>query len=123
VEAPADEPAEEPEADPAEEPAEAPEAPVEEPVPAPVERSVHVTFSKDADELTIGTTVTLTAELTGFENTSYTTVWQYCSVNADGEATGDWQDGETNTLTHTYTLTESNMGLAWRMRVTITTED
>ena len=24
---------------------------------------------------------------------------------------------------HTYTLTESNMGLAWRMRVTITTED
>lgn len=126
VEEPADEPTEEPEAEPAEEPAEAPEAPeapVEEPVPAPVERSVHVTFSKDADVLTIGTTVTLTAELTGFENTSYTTVWQYCSVNADGEATGDWQDGEQNTLTHTYTLTESNMGLAWRMRVTITTED
>ena len=125
---------EEPVTEPTEEPApeEEPEVPVEEqpeekpaeePVPAPVERSVHVTFSKDADELTIGTTVTLTAELTGFENTSYTTVWQYCPVNADGEATGDWQDGEQDTLTHTYTLTEGNMGLAWRMRVTITTED
>lgn len=125
---------EEPVTEPTEEPApeEEPEVPVEEqpeeepaeePVPAPVERSVHVTFSKDADELTIGTTVTLTAELTGFENTSYTTVWQYCSVNADGEATGDWQDGEQDTLTHTYTLTESNMGLAWRMRVTIINED
>ena len=125
---------EEPVTEPTEEPApeEEPEVPVEEQpeeepaeelVPAPVERSVHVTFSKNADELTIGTAVTLTAELTGFENTSYTTVWQFCPVDADGEPTGDWQDGETNTLTHTYTLTESNMGLAWRMRVTITTED
>lgn len=122
--APEEEPAVGPAGEPApEEEAEAPaegqpeEEPAGEPVPAPAERSVHVSCSSGT--LQIGSTVTLTAELTGFENAAYATVWQFCPVDEDGEPNGDWQDGETGTLSHTYTLTEGNMELAWRMRVTV----
>lgn len=117
--------ADEPEAEPTEEPAAEEEPvtePTEEPAPeeepeVPVERSVHVSYNSGM--LQIGSTVTLTAELTGFEGVDYTTVWQYALVNADGELVGEWQDGESGTLTYTYILNEDNLNYAWRMRVTI----
>lgn len=65
------------------------------------------------DSFQYGDTITLEAELTGYENVGYTLQWE-CSE--DGE---EWfaAPGDSNGLTYQYTLDEANAVWNWRLAV------
>ena len=114
--------ADEPEAEPTEEPV-AEEEPTEEPAleeepEVPVERSVHVSVSFDTEKLQLGSQVTLTAVLNGFDG-GYTCRWQNASADAEGNINGDWQDTDITSDSFTYTLMQDNLLTAWRVCVTV----
>lgn len=118
-EKPAEEPTpaeEQPETDPTEEP-----TPAEEPAPAeeqPVERKILVSFTCDTEALRLGSRVTLTATLVGYEGLNYTCCWQYAAADAQGNIIGPWKKAGEG-LSYTYTLQEDNLLTGWRMCVTI----
>lgn len=112
-EKPAEEPTsaeEQPETDPAEE-----TAPAEE---QPVERTILVSFTCDTEALRLGSRVTLTATLVGYEGLNYTCCWQYAAADAQGNIIGPWKKAGEG-LSYTYTLQEDNLLTGWRMCVTI----
>ncbi|MDO5378939.1 MAG: hypothetical protein Q4G52_11450, partial [Clostridia bacterium] len=85
--------------------------------PAP-ERSVHIQVNSDTQTLQIGSHITLSAELAGYEGVGYAFNWQYAEADRDGNIIGEWQTAQTDTLSFTYELTEDNLLTAWRMSVT-----
>lgn len=97
------------------------EKPAEEPTPAeeqPVERTILVSFTCDTEALRLGSRVTLTATLVGYEGLNYTCCWQYAAADAQGNIIGPWKKAGEG-LTYTYTLQEDNLLTGWRMCVTI----
>lgn len=60
----------------------------------------------------VGAKITLTGELTGFENKQYTLQWQY-STDTDSD---NWIDvPDAHDLTYTYTLDETTTHYTWRL--------
>lgn len=78
------------------------------------ERTVTITSNvSSGTTVSEPTEVTLTAELTGYDNVPYTLQWQRKPADAD------WEDIEGATdLTYTFTLNEENSGYSWRVAVT-----
>lgn len=106
--------------EPTEEPAEEPtEEPAEEPTPEPVPQNITVNATCDTSTLQLGSRITLTATLEGYDGLDYTCCWQYAAADRDGNIVGEWKDAQADTLTHSYTLTEDNLLTAWRMCVTL----
>jgi len=93
----------------------APEATAENTTP----KSVIVTTSYDTETLQLGSQITLTATLTGYEGLNYTCYWQYAAASSDGSIIGEWQNAQSGDLSFTYVLTEKNLLTAWRMCVTV----
>lgn len=93
----------------------APEATAENATP----KSVIVTTSYDTETLQLGSQITLTATLTGYEGLNYTCYWQYAAASSDGSIIGEWQNAQSGELSFTYVLTEKNLLTAWRMCVTV----
>ena len=89
------------------------EAPVQE------ERQIRVSASYDTDELQLGSRITLTAKLKGYDGQSYTCCWQYAAADKEGNIIGEWQNAQSSALSYSYTLSEENLLTAWRMCVTI----
>ena len=85
--------------------------------PAEPARKVTILVSRDTEELQLGSQITLTAVLEGYEGVPYTCVWQYATADRDGNIVGEWQDAQTDVLSLSYTLTEDNLLTAWRLRV------
>ncbi|MGN1021189.1 MAG: SH3 domain-containing protein [Aristaeellaceae bacterium] len=83
------------------------------------ERRVDIAVTRDTDTLQLGSQITLTASLTGYEETNYTCRWQYAAADRSGNIIGEWQDAPVEELSYTYTLSEENLLTAWRMCVTI----
>ena len=90
-------------------------APAEE---QPVERTILVSFTCDTEALRLGSRVTLTATLVGYEGLNYTCCWQYAAADAQGNIIGPWKKAGEG-LSYTYTLQEDNLLTGWRMCVTI----
>ena len=82
-------------------------------------KSVIVTTSYDTETLQLGSQITLTAMLTGYEGLNYTCYWQYAAASSDGSIIGEWQNAQSGDLSFTYVLTEKNLLTAWRMCVTV----
>lgn len=82
-------------------------------------KSVIVTTSYDTETLQLGSQITLTATLTGYEGLNYTCYWQYAAASSDGSIIGEWQNAQSGDLSFTYVLTETNLLTAWRMCVTV----
>lgn len=82
-------------------------------------KSVIVTTSYDTETLQLGSEITLTATLTGYEGLNYTCYWQYAAASSDGSIIGEWQNAQSGDLSFTYVLTETNLLTAWRMCVTV----
>ena len=93
--------------------------PAEQPAEEIVPKSVLVAMSYNTETLQLGSVITLTATLTGFDGLEYTAVWQRAAADSEGHITGEWQDVKAGTLTHTYTLAEDNLLTAWRLCVTV----
>ena len=110
--------ADEPEAGPA-----ADEEPVEETEPVSevpdTERTIQISSSCDTETLQLGSRITLTAKLAGYEGVNYTCCWQYAAADAEGNIVSEWKDAESDSLSYTYTLNEDNLLTAWRMRVLV----
>ena len=85
--------------------------------PAAPARKVTILVSRDTEELQLGSQITLTAVLEGYEGVPYTCCWQYATADRDGNIVGEWQDAQTDVLSLSYTLTEDNLLTAWRLRV------
>ena len=85
--------------------------------PAESARKVTILVSRDTEELQLGSQITLTAVLEGYEGVPYTCCWQYATADRDGNIVGEWQDAQTDVLSLSYTLTEDNLLTAWRLRV------
>ena len=85
--------------------------------PAEPARKVTILVSRDTEELQLGSQITLTAVLEGYEGVPYTCCWQYATADRDGNIVGEWQDAQTDVLSLSYTLTEDNLLTAWRLRV------
>ena len=110
--------ADEPEAEPA-----ADEEPVEEIEPVSeesvTERTIQISSSCDTETLQLGSRITLTAKLAGYEGVNYTCCWQYATADAEGNIASEWKDAENDSLSYTYILNEDNLLTAWRMRVLV----
>ena len=78
-----------------------------------------VQVSRDTETLQLGSIITLTATLEGYEGVEYACRWQYAAADRDGNIVGEWQDAEAGTLTMSYELTAANLLTAWRMSVTV----
>lgn len=78
-----------------------------------VERSVKVVSSLEGVEtVEEGTSITLTAELTGFDDVEYEIQWQR---STDGT---DWEDVDgANDIEYTFDITEETDGYLWRVGV------
>lgn len=78
-----------------------------------VERSVKVVSSLEGVEtVEEGTSITLTAELTGFDDVEYEIQWQQ---STDGV---DWEDVDgANDIEYTFDITEETDGYLWRVGV------
>ncbi len=87
------------------------------PVQQSPERKVTVIAAHDTETLQLGSQITLTAILEGYEGLEYTCRWQYAPADSNGSIIGEWQDGETGEQ-YTYTLTADNLLTAWRVTVT-----
>lgn len=85
---------------------------------ARTERTVTVTASYDTDTLRLGSRITLTAHLKGYDGVAYTCRWQCAPADSEGNIVGKWKDVQDGGLTLEYTLTEDNMLTAWRVCVT-----
>lgn len=94
------------------------ESPVPTETPAPaVPRSVGISVASDADPLQIGSRITLTAELSGYDGLDYVCRWQAAAVRSDGSIVGEWRNVQNGGQTFTYVLTEENLLTAWRVCV------
>ena len=87
--------------------------------PVQEERQIRVSASYDTDELQLGSRITLTAKLEGYDGKSYTCCWQYAAADKEGNIIGEWQNAQSSALSYSYTLSEENLLTAWRMCVTI----
>lgn len=87
--------------------------------PVQEERQIRVSASYDTDELQLGSRITLTAKLEGYDGQSYTCCWQYAAADKEGNIIGEWQNAQSSALSYSYTLSEENLLTAWRMCVTI----
>lgn len=81
-----------------------------------VDRSVSLSLS---GECVVGSEVTLTVNLTGFEGEAYTIQWQNCPIDAKGKPIGEWTAVDANGHGYIFTLTEENMYLAWRAVINV----
>lgn len=81
------------------------------------DRQVNVVASWEKEELAIGDTLTLTAELTGYEGLTYTIFWQ-CDMG-DGFETVDMATGHASIQ---FVVDEMNMLWRWRAGVSIDVE-
>lgn len=82
-------------------------------------RSVSITTSRDTAALRLGSSITLTANLVGYDGLDYTCQWQYAEADSEGNIIGTWQNAQENGLTVSYILTEQNILTAWRVRVIV----
>ena len=89
---------------------------------AEAERRITVSAASDTAELELGSRITLTAELEGYEGLDYACCWQYAAADRDGNIVGEWQDAQADSLSFGYVLTEENLLTAWRMCVTVNEE-
>ncbi len=82
--------------------------------PAPVERSaqIHVNYP---DHPQYGDTVTLTATLTGYENTVVTVLWQY---SYDGQTWVDATGEGADTTMYSFQVSAETASTFWRLAVT-----
>ena len=87
--------------------------------PVQEERQIRVSASYDTDELQLGSRITLTAKLEGYDGQNYTCCWQYAAADKEGNIIGEWQNAQSSALSYSYTLSEENLLTAWRMCVTI----
>ena len=92
--------------------------PTETPVPA-VPRSVGISVASDTDPLQIGSRITLTAELSGYDGLDYVCRWQAAAARSDGSIVGEWRKVQSGGQTFTYVLTEENLLTAWRVCVSV----
>lgn len=83
-----------------------------------VPKEVFVTAHCDAEVLSLGSRITLTATLVGYEGLDYLCRWQYADADRNGSVVGEWQDAKSGEMTFSYVLTDENLLTAWRMRVT-----
>lgn len=110
-------PTESPEATDTPVPTESP-VPTETPAPA-VPRSVGISAASDTDPLQIGSRITLTAELSGYDGLDYVCCWQAAAARSDGSIVGEWRNVQNGGQTFTYVLTEENLLTAWRVCVSV----
>ncbi len=82
-------------------------------------KTVCVDMNLNTQSLQIGSQITLSARLEGFDGLDYTGRWQYAPADSEGNIIGEWQDSEIESLSFTYELTEENLLTAWRMCVTV----
>ena len=82
-------------------------------------KSVVVRASCDSECMQLGSRITLTAVLAGYDETEYTCRWQWAGVGSDGSILGEWRDAQRTDMSFTYVLTEENLLTAWRMCVTV----
>lgn len=96
------------------------ESPVPTETPAPaVPRSVGISVASDTDPLQIGSRITLTAELSGYDGLDYVCRWQAAAARSDGSIVGEWRNVQSGGQTFTYVLTEENLLTAWRVCVSV----
>ena len=96
------------------------ESPVPTETPAPaVPRSVGISAASDTDPLQIGSRITLTAELSGYDGLDYVCCWQAAAARSDGSIVGEWRNVQNGGQTFTYVLTEENLLTAWRVCVSV----
>ena len=96
------------------------ESPVPTETPAPaVPRSVGISVASDTDPLQIGSRITLTAELSGYDGLDYVCCWQAAAARSDGSIVGEWRNVQNGGQTFTYVLTEENLLTAWRVCVSV----
>lgn len=96
------------------------ESPVPTETPAPaVPRSVGISVASDTDPLQIGSRITLTAELSGYDGLDYVCRWQAAAARSDGSIVGEWRNVQNGGQTFTYVLTEENLLTAWRVCVSV----
>lgn len=81
------------------------------------EQKISISMAYDTQTLQLGSRITLTAALEGYDDLNYTCYWQYAAADCDGNITGEWQNAQADTLSMSYTLAEDNLLTAWRMCV------
>lgn len=84
-----------------------------------VPKEVRVSSHCDTDRLMLGSRITLTAALIGYEGQDCACHWQCAAADETGVVVGPWQDVPSAELTYSYVLTKENLLTAWRMRVTL----
>ena len=84
-----------------------------------VPRSVGISVASDTDPLQIGSRITLTAELSGYDGLDYVCRWQAAAARSDGSIVGEWRNVQSGGQTFTYVLTEENLLTAWRVCVSV----
>ena len=83
------------------------------------ERSIAINVAYDAERVRIGSRVTLSAVLTGYDGLDYSLVWERAKVDDNGIIISKWQETDISATEFSYIFTESNYMYAWRLRVTI----
>lgn len=98
--------------------------PAEEFVPVLVQpkKEIRIAMDYDTETLQLGSTITLTAVLEGYEGMDYICTWQKAQADAHGAVVSDWQDTQ-QAETICYTLSPENLSTVWRVRVTVSQAD
>lgn len=83
------------------------------------ECSVVASMYASGETVALGDTVTVKAELIGYEGLTYTCEWECAATDETGAVTGEWQSTGISELEHSFVLDETTAHLAWRLRTVV----
>lgn len=83
------------------------------------ECSVVASMYAASETVALGDTVTVKAELIGYEGLTYTCEWECAATDETGAVTGEWQTTGITELEHSFVLDETTAQLAWHLRTVV----
>ena len=83
------------------------------------ELSVVATMYASSETVALGDTITVKAELIGYEGLVYTCEWECAVMDETGAVVGEWQPTGITALEHSFVLDETNAHVAWRLRTVV----
>lgn len=83
------------------------------------ELSVVATMYASSETVALGDTITVKAELIGYEGLVYTCEWECAVMDETGAVVGEWQSTGITDLEHSFVLDETNAHVAWRLRTVV----
>lgn len=89
------------------------------PETAAPECSVVASMYGSSETVSMGDTVTVKAELIGYEGLTYTCEWECAATDETGAVIGEWQTTGITELEHSFVLDETTAQLAWRLRTVV----